>query len=233
MLCYRRVLLAQSYKTLPILPMNPQIEAQLLNKWLHLLQNTHAGPQQQQTLFSELVKRYSSGQRVYHNTAHLFEIFTLLDEFEPLITQPDAVGWAVFYHDAIYNPLRKDNEVRSAKLARRIMNSLHLPAPDTDFTVQLILATQNHLATLPDINMHLFLDADLAILGAEPEKYARYAQAIRTEYRLVPDILYRPGRKRVLQHLLAKPALYYTLQMQARFEQQARINMQHELETLL
>ncbi|OWY20707.1 hypothetical protein C7N43_00475 [Sphingobacteriales bacterium UPWRP_1] len=212
--------------------MNPACTTLLLNRWLKLLQKTETTAQQQQTLLEALLKRYSAQGRVYHNTNHLCEIFTLLDEFAHLLTEPDAANWAVFYHDAVYNPLRKDNEQRSAQLALKVMQNLNLPPQTTTLTQELILATQNHIAPQPNVNIYLFLDADLAILGAEPEKYDRYARAIRTEYRLVPDILYQPGRKRVLQHLLAKPALYYMPQMQARFEQQARLNMQRELETL-
>lgn len=204
----------------------------LWKRWLKLLQNIEITHLQQQTLFVGLVKRYTGRGRVYHNTTHLLEIFTLLDEFAPQITQPDAVDWAVFYHDAVYRVLNKDNELRSARLVKKVMTQLQMPQPLIAFTEQLILATQNHIAPLPDINFHLFLDADLAILGANPDKYAHYAQAIRTEYKIVPDFMYYPGRKRVLQHLLGKPTLYYTPQMQARFETQARINMQQELSSL-
>lgn len=214
-------------------PAMPPDNAEFLwKRWLKLLQNIETTHLQQQTLFSGLLKRYTERNRVYHNTTHLLEIFTLLDEFAPQITQPDAVDWAVFYHDAVYHALKKDNEPRSAQLANKVMTQLKLPQPLIAFTEQLIWATQNHIAPLPDINLHLFLDADLAILGAAPGKYAHYAQAIRTEYKIVPDFMYQPGRKRVLQHLLNKPTLYYTPQMQARFEKQARINMQQELSRL-
>lgn len=212
--------------------MNPAHPTLLLNRWLKLLQNTQTTEQQRQTLLETLLKKYSAKGRVYHNANHLCEIFILLNEFAALLTEPDATDWAVFYHDAIYNPLRKDNEQRSAQLALQVMQQLNLPHQTIMLTQELILATQNHIATRQNVTLYLFLDADLAILGAAPEKYDLYARAIRTEYRLVPDVLYRPGRKRVLQHLLDKPALYYMPQMQARFEQQARMNIQRELQTL-
>lgn len=47
------------------------------------------------------------------------------------------------------------------------------------------------------------------------------------EYRLVPDLLYRPGRRKVLAKLLAAPVLFHT---QAAFDTPARRNLQAELD---
>ena len=51
---------------------------------------------------------------------------------------------------------------------------------------------------------HILLDADLAILGAPALDYDSYAQAIRQEYRWVPEASYRTGRRQVLQAFLQR-----------------------------
>ncbi len=52
-----------------------------------------------------------------------------------------------------------------------------------------------------------------------------YAQAIRQEYAAVPDELYRPGRRRVLEGFLARPQIYLTERLRALWEAPARANL--------
>ena len=85
---------------------------------------------------------------------------------------------------------------------------------------------------IPSNDFSYFLDADLAILGADWKKYETYYKAIRQEYRQIPNILYRRGRKKVLQHLLQKAPLYETTEFFDRFENQARANLRQELKVL-
>ena len=197
------------------------------------MQNYETPLEESRTQFIDIAVRYAKRGRYYHTAKHLSQLFLLLEKVEEKLTHPQAVLWAVFYHDIIYNPLRKDNEERSAKYARKVMRQLHIPEATITLTEQLILATQHHIAppdALPDF--YYFLDADLAILGAKHEKYDIYAKAIRKEYRLIPDFMYRPGRKRVLEQLLAKPSLFYTPPFFKRFEANARENMLRELNSL-
>ncbi len=203
------------------------------NNWSKLMQKYETPLEESRTVFFDIAVRYAKRGRYYHTAKHLCQLFLLLERVGEKLTRPEAVMWAVFYHDIIYNPLRKDNEERSAKYARKIMRQLNIPEETIALTEQLILATQHHIAppdALPDFQY--FLDADLAILGAKPEKYERYTKAIRREYRLIPDFMYRPGRRRVLEQLLAKPTLYYTPPFFKRFEARARENMLRELNSL-
>ena len=82
-----------------------------------------------------------------------------------------------------------------------------------------------------DIDGLLLLDADLAILGAEPETYARYARRIRAEYAWVTDEVYRAGRLTVLRQFLARQHIYHTAQYQ-RLESQVRLNLEREIAIL-
>ena len=77
-----------------------------------------------------------------------------------------------------------------------------------------------------------FLDADLAVLGAEPPIYDRYAAAIRTEYGHLDDAAYRAGRRAVLESLAARPHLYLSGRGRARFDAPARANLGREIAAL-
>ena len=77
-----------------------------------------------------------------------------------------------------------------------------------------------------------FLDADISVLGWDWERYEQYSRWIRKEYAVVPAILYRSGRKKVLQHFLNKPFLFQTKYYQSRLEEQARANLKQELSLL-
>ena len=55
---------------------------------------------------------------------------------------------------------------------------------------------------------------------------------IRKEYAIYPDMLYNPGRKKVLQHFLTMDTIYKTAVYRDRYEQKAKENLQRELELI-
>ncbi|MCK7556860.1 hypothetical protein MKQ70_18295 [Chitinophaga sedimenti] len=63
-----------------------------------------------------------------------------------------------------------------------------------------IIATKTHGDTAVDSDLSYLLDIDLGILGAPLMSYVEYTRQIRQEYRIFPDLLYNPGRKKVLKH---------------------------------
>ncbi|MDX2245424.1 MAG: hypothetical protein SF052_01505 [Bacteroidia bacterium] len=81
----------------------------------------------------------------------------------------------------------------------------------------------------PDNDTNLFTDADLSILGQKREIYHAYSTNVRKEYAIYPDILYNPGRKKVLQHFLAMEQIFKTPHFQEKYEAQARANLEEEL----
>lgn len=93
------------------------------------------------------------------------------------------------------------------------------------------MATKQHAATC-DPDTAYFADADLSILGSDRAAYLDYAGRIRREYRSYPDLLYKPGRKKVLKKLLALPAIFQTTWFRNLYEENARENMLHELRLL-
>ncbi len=78
----------------------------------------------------------------------------------------------------------------------------------------------------------MLLDADLAVLGADPAAYAAYVSGVRHEYAHVDDGAWRVGRGRVLEGFLAAEAIYRTPTARDWWESHARANLAAELATL-
>jgi predicted metal-dependent HD superfamily phosphohydrolase len=143
-----------------------------------------------------------------------------------------VVQLAVWFHDAVYNPLKADNEARSAAQALAFLRASALEPARQQRVAFLIERTQEHIQPQPsdDFDLFHFLDADLSILGATEADYWAYARQVRREYRLVPDLLYRPGRRKILAKMLDAPVLYHTLAMRLELDAAARRNLQAELD---
>ncbi|MFI0483853.1 HD domain-containing protein [Actinomadura sp. 9N215] len=195
----------------------------LVDRWVAL-----AGPHTRH-IGTELDHRYGEPHRRYHTREHLTAVLDLVDELAEHAAAPDTVRLAAWFHDAVYDPERADNEERSARLAARMLADTDLPAPDVEQVVRLVELTATHAPAEDDRDGQVLCDADLAILGSEPAQYAAYAAAVREEYAFVPEELFRAGRAEVLNALLALPKLFHTPIAHERYEQRARNNLRTEL----
>jgi predicted metal-dependent HD superfamily phosphohydrolase len=179
-------------------------------------------------LWKELVTLYSEKSRHYHTLQHLNNIFADIGIIHNRLDDPDAIMFAAFYHDAIYNVLQNDNEERSADLAAKRMTSLSVPDEKITLVIHHIMATKAH-ALNENSDSNFLTDADLAVLGNEPGTYRTYCEHIRREYSIYPDDIYLAGRKKVLNHFLQMSSIYKTTQFRVKYEQQARLNISQEL----
>jgi predicted metal-dependent HD superfamily phosphohydrolase len=178
-----------------------------------------------------LSKLYSEPHRIYHNMSHLGHCLDAFDEARHLAERPGEVEMALWFHDAIYHPKAKDNEARSAELARRAATEAGLPEAFGKRVADLVLATRHQ--GLPEAaDARLLVDIDLAILGRPRGEFDRYETAIRKEYHFVPWPEYRPARSAVLRNFLDRPAIYSTEFFQRKYENRARANLERSLENL-
>jgi predicted metal-dependent HD superfamily phosphohydrolase len=187
------------------------------------------------SLFNEIEKKYSARSRHYHNLQHIQALLELSQQYAHVLTDKDVVDFAIFYHDIIYNVLRKDNEQRSAGLAVKRLHALHVPEEKAEQVKIFIEATQKHIVTETVSNkadLELFLDFDMSILAAPWNDYLQYTQQIRKEYRLYPDKLYIPGRKQFLQQCLKADFIFHTAIFREKYEVVARENIRMELSLL-
>jgi predicted metal-dependent HD superfamily phosphohydrolase len=187
----------------------------------------------------DLITRYNEPHRRYHSLQHLTEVLDLVDHLAAEADDLDAVRLAAWFHDAVYESgaahaeAGVSNEEASARLAELVLPRLGEPAARVAEVARLVRLTEQHSAEDGDRNAAVLFDADLAILAAEPARYEEYTQAVREEYREIPDELFRPGRAQILEALLAAPALYRTPSAHARLEPRARTNATAEIARLL
>jgi predicted metal-dependent HD superfamily phosphohydrolase len=178
-----------------------------------------------------LLAAWAEPERRYHGTAHLRDSLERLDAANAPAAVRDLVEAALWFHDAVYDPLASDNEERSAAWARRALAALGVPAPTAAEVARLVLLT-GHDAPPGDPAGRLLCDIDLSILGRAAEAFDAYDRQIRAEYAAVPDAAYRQGRRRVLTALLARDPLYGTEEFRARYERTARVNLRRAIERL-
>lgn len=185
---------------------------------------------------TELTRLYQADDRHYHGIRHIEALLALATEYRSELSDPEAVEAAIWFHDAIYNSRRKDNEALSAALAADKLQG-QIDAPRLARIVKMIEATATH--EIPDFadvaaksDAALLLDMDLSILGAPARTFDAYEDAVRREYGWVADADWRAGRGAVLRNFLARPRIFHTDIFVSRFEAKARANMERSLAKL-
>ena len=178
----------------------------------------------------DLLRRYDEPHRRYHDRRHLAEVLSALRLLAsgPL---PVEVVCAAWLHDAVHDG-RDDDEERSAALATQVLRGLAIAPSVVDEVARLVRLTLTHDPAPDDVRGALLSDADLAVLAAAPERYARYAADVRQEYAHVDDEAFRSGRTAVLRSLLDRPRLYVTEEGHRRWDEAARHNLRDEISRL-
>ena len=182
-----------------------------------------------ESLRAELAAAYATDDRHYHDLRHIETLLAMADACADDIADREAVEAAIWFHDAVYDTQREDNEARSATLAEAQLVGM---ASDERIAriAAMIRATAGH--AMPDVidaaarqDCALFLDMDLAILGSPEADFDAYEAAVRREYDWVTEPQWRQGRRAVLAAFLARPAIYSTARFRASHEAAARRNL--------
>ncbi len=205
----------------------------MLDRWLALVARVTetAGHDAARAAFDDLYTRYTGADRQYHDIHHIDDCLRLFDTAATLASQPDAIELAIWFHDAIYDSHKYDNEASSASLADSALMELGVPPATRQSVCELILATQ-HNAPPADPDAALLVDIDLSILGQPAPKFDAYEAGVRFEYAWVPESAFRAGRSKVLQSFLDRPRIYTTDYFCAAFESSARQNLKRSLAKL-
>ena len=182
-------------------------------------------------LFRDLIARYSEPHRKYHTLQHLDECFARLSEIRSGALHPQEVELALWFHDAIYDVRRQDNEKRSADWASATVLGAGLPAATAERVHALIMATR-HDAEPADGDQSILVDVDLSILGAEERRFDEYERQVREEYSWVPGMVFRFKRRGILAEFLKRPRIFHTEKFFEAYEARARANLQRSLEKL-
>jgi predicted metal-dependent HD superfamily phosphohydrolase len=190
-------------------------------------------------LRARLAQRYAEPHRRYHDLRHLHEVLQVVDELaddadavEGTVegtVDVEAVRWAAWFHDAVYDVRRDDNEERSAQLAETELFALGCDRTLVAEVVRLVRLTATHDPVAGDANGAVLCDADLRILAADPQRHAEYVADVRAEYAHVPEPDFRAGRAAILRALLTTDRLFRTDAAYQRWELRARDNLAAEL----
>jgi predicted metal-dependent HD superfamily phosphohydrolase len=207
---------------------NTAMQDYLHTRW-HALTAGKANKQLADKLLVALLRAWNEPQRRYHTQAHLENLLALSHHYRSQLHDAAVVDFAIYYHDAVYKPERRDNEEKSAQRAELELPQLGIDAGTVTKVAAYIRSTAAHgNATHTDNDLNFFLDFDLSILGAEAAVYDLYAFQVREEFSIYPDLLYKPGRAKVLEKLLQQP-VYRTTVFRDLYEEAARENLVREL----
>ncbi len=174
-------------------------------------------------LLLELSSMYCQPQRHYHDLRHIADLLVWGQAF-PL---DEIQVWAVWFHDAIYDVTRKDNEEQSAQLVER-----RLPAQGYDEAfvaevAQIVRDTEKHIPSTP--RAEAVIDVDLAPLAIPEPAFLANRARIRKEVAHATDEQFVAGTAAFAESMLKRDRIYYTPWGQSR-EAKARQNLRLLLE---
>ncbi len=202
--------------------MNPHLES-----WQRAWQGV-AATGDGAAVHAQLLACYAEPQRAYHTLQHLAECLAAFEPVRALAPHAAEVELALWFHDAIYDVHRHDNEAQSARWAGEALRAGGARPGAAERVAQLVLATQ-HAVPPEGEDACLLIDIDLGILGADEARFDEYERQIRAEYAFVPEPLFSQRRRAILQSFLDRPAIYGTAHFRAALEQRARRNLVRSL----
>lgn len=206
-----------------------EIEA-LKSRWRRLFQST-ADIAYIDNGFDNLAGRYLESHRHYHNLNHVSGCLDAFDLVADHVFDKFCIETAIWFHDVVYNPKSTQNEAMSADYACSFLSSTNIEQKTIFEIDRLIRLTRHPSNPITDDEKYL-IDIDLATLGAERAQYDHYEEMIRKEYAYVPGVLYKKGRKKILNAFLDCEKIYRTRYFNELLEAEARANIERVLKYL-
>lgn len=181
--------------------------------------------------YGALVASYSEKDRHYHTKEHVAACLRHLDRCVADVDYPSEVEIALWFHDAIYKPLSRGNERKSADWASSFL-SAHGAGEEATARVHRLIMVTEHNAPTQTKDESILVDIDLSILGADPEAYDIFEEGVRKEYGLVPSFIYRKKRVKVLRGFMERAHIYKNEPFSSERERQAKENLANAVSKL-
>jgi predicted metal-dependent HD superfamily phosphohydrolase len=179
----------------------------------------------------QLARCYQEPHRHYHTLQHLNECLGKLEPVLGLAANAGEVELALWFHDAIYDVQRQDNELRSGIWARDAALAGGVTPQSAQSIHDLVMATRHDaIPAAPDAR--LVVDVDLSILGAAAPLFDEYERQIRQEYNWVPSLIFKQKRCAILREFLGRPRIFSTDCFHNALEHNARENLQRSIDQL-
>jgi len=209
----------------------------LLSSWIRSCQAAGATANEPQlvALCRELLDRWNEDDRTYHGLKHLVDVLSHVDELAEEATDPDLVRLAAWYHGAVFSAAAKvayanaagEDEVASAALAREQLIAIGVPPERVEKVAGMVTKLVRHKPVKADSDCAVLVDADLAVLKSDPQRYRQYLKEIREEYAHIPTEDFLRARLKIIARLLERPQLFSTMASSS-WEDAARQNLEGE-----
>lgn len=203
------------------------LEARFVSLWNRINARGSAG-----LVYTDLALRYSEPHRTYHNLNHITDCLDEFDKVRRIVTHPDVLEFALWFHDVVYDPQSRINEISSAELAVGVARRALLSTSFSDMVRELILTTRHYGVRSERMDVNLMADIDMAILGQPDQVFDNYEHAIRQEYSMFSDAEFMGGRVDFLKKLLQRQRIYFTGAFYYKYEDKARKNLKRSIERL-
>ena len=200
-----------------------------IGRWRRMLEKL--GVSSEDSTYQKLVSSYSEKHRFYHTAAHIEDCLRHFDSNIERLEFPESVEIAIWFHDAVYRPFSKTNELDSANWAVEFLTSVNLAEEIKTRVYRLILATR-HNGKVNTKDESVLVDLDLAVLGSDPDTYTRFEDNIRKEYKYVPGFVFRKKRANLLSAFLNREAIYSNENFRDLYETNARKNLENAVAQL-
>ena len=207
------------------------LEETLIERWKELFIRLGGREKEAEIVVKPLLNLYSPKHRSFHNTEHIEWCLNEFNQVRHLAENPDEVEFAIWYHDAIYNPGLEGNEEKSADLAQIMSNAIGLDEEIGKRVYSLVLATK-HNGYYPSNDAKLLSDIDLISLGLDEYEFDKYSEEVRKEFSYVDYRKYLHGRISFAKTMLAKERIYQTDYFYKKYNQKARQNLERHLNDL-
>lgn len=182
-------------------------------------------------VWEKVLPRYREPHRFYHNEVHIRRMIHFWDQTFDSTRRLEAHllgGIAILYHDAVYDPIRQDNEERSADLMEEQLGD-QLNGEQREWVRKAILATK-HRPERSSFYWHdVICDIDLLVLAGSWPEYKRYLWQIRHEYSMFSDEEFWTGRSQFITDFGFERSPIFKTQLFADREETAKQNLRREL----
>jgi len=176
------------------------------------------------SIHQRLINSYCEPQRHYHTLAHIEHCLGMFDQCKSLVSNPDALEIAVWFHDVIFEPGRHDNEALSKELYLYLSIKVHEPEL-RGLVGRLIMATLHDGSSLEDDDARYMVDIDLSSFGLSWDEFLRDSDNLRLENPQVSDAEYYFNQGNFQNHLLGRERFYLSDFFSQRYESRARDNL--------
>jgi len=151
--------------------------------------------------YNILLSMWNESHRSYHNQNHLLDLINQINENQSKFDSHkdyEKMVLCALFHDCVYDPMRSDNEEKSAQF---FIDCCQEKNQDVLDIKQMILDTKTHESTTP--LSEKFNQLDMNIVERDFNQLLEWENGIREEYKAYGD-KYKMGRLQFLESLLDK-----------------------------